>query len=145
MTVRRSLGALFSAMLVVALTGCTPSVASFWRVTEQGGVSYASCDDFLIESLTVSTHGGSGTQQFELSGPEVTFAAGETLNLMYIASGWTKPEQLDMSADWTSLRLEGYVHGYQSLFTGVERSELPIGDWIQLPQSGIGVIDCELV
>jgi hypothetical protein len=149
MSYRRVTGGLFSIVLVAVLAGCTPAVSEFWLVTDEGDMSFASCDQFTIDTLLVSTRARSDdgsqvvVQQFELSGPEMFFDDGESFDLAAVAAGWSAPEQLDMSTDWYEVTLEGSNNGNQSLFSSAERAELPVGEWIQLPQPGLGVVACD--
>lgn len=151
MTARRSVHGLLIAGVLLALSACTPGQAQHWRVTASGDVSFASCLQFTVDTLTVSTRVNVGDaftgtpQQFEITGPEVFFNDGESFSLSSVAAGWSEAETLDMAADWYDLKLEGSHNGRQTLLAYVDRVDLRVDEWVQTPQPGIGVVGCDRV
>jgi hypothetical protein len=151
MSTRRTIGGLLSILLVAGLAGCTPAVAEFWRVSDDGEVSFASCDQFTIDSITVTTRAKNDDgsyvifEEFELSGPDTFFAKGQSFDLASVADGWNALDKLDMSVDWQELTLEGSKNEIYEFFGSVNRADLPTDGWIQRPPPGIGVEDCDLL
>lgn len=136
-----------AAGVLLALTACTPGVTQYWRLSDDGSLSTAWCQNRTIDSLTVALVADdySTVQTFTIEGPALFVEEGQPVSLSRVAFGWSTPPPIDANGDWSKITITSASGDTIDFAGSAERDELALDDWIASPSPSFGTVSCELV